>query len=213
MTRPLGASIGDLLTQTPAHGGFGLGATLTSIIFVLGIILTVTYLSVTKKDVIENEPKEKVLELERAEQGGLLQTVIALALLLGAGVTGYHIQQSALERQTATADPVSQTATTSATATTTPAPPASPLGDLSILKTITHDTLDKLAAGDQSGATMRIGDLEYEWDNAQSRLKPRNGAAWTLVDGKIDTVLRELRSTNPNPVSEKAALEALLAIL
>lgn len=52
MTRPLGASIGDYLSQPTNHGGLGLGATITSIIFILGIIVTVTYLSITKKDVI-----------------------------------------------------------------------------------------------------------------------------------------------------------------
>ena len=60
-----------------------------------------------------------------------------------------------------------------------------------------------LIAGDQSGATTRIGDLEYEWDNAQARLKSKDGAAWTEVDGQIDTVLRELRSTNPNTDQEQ----------
>ena len=55
-----------------------------------------------------------------------------------------------------------------------------------------------LNAGDQSGATARIGDLEYEWDNAQARLKPKDAAAWTEIDGRIDTVLRELRAANPN---------------
>ena len=78
---------------------------------------------------------------------------------------------------------------------------------------ITQDTLDMLNRGEQSKATTRIGDLEYEWDNAQARLKSKDKAAWTMIDGKIDTVLRELRSTSPNPATEKSALEALLAVL
>jgi uncharacterized membrane-anchored protein len=211
MTRPLGASIGDLLSQTPAHGGFGLGATLTSVIFVVGIVLIVTYLSVTKKDVIENEPKEKVIEIERAEKGGVVQTVVVLSLLTIAGFVGYHVQHAALQGEVVSTVVTPQSGTTATT--TTAATPVSPLGDLSVFKTITADTLSKLNAGDQSGATTRIGDLEYEWDNAQSRLKSRDGAAWTVIDGKIDTVLRQLRSTNPNQASEKAALEALLAVL
>ncbi len=205
MTRPLGASIGDLLTQTREHGGLGLGATLTSIIFVGGIILTVAYLSITKKDVIENEPREKTLEVEKQEKGGLWQTVIAVVILIVAGVTGYHIQQSKLQSEVSNTNTISQSGNT---ATST-----SPLGDMSIFKTITQDTLNKLNAGDQSGATTRINDLEYEWDNAQSRLKAKDSAEWTKVDGKIDTVLRELRSTNPNSVNEKVALQALLAVL
>lgn len=38
LTRPLGASLGDFLTQSSAHGGVGLGSTLTSAIF-LSVIL------------------------------------------------------------------------------------------------------------------------------------------------------------------------------
>jgi hypothetical protein len=70
-----------------------------------------------------------------------------------------------------------------------------------------------LDAGNQSGVTARIGDLETEWDNAQARLKPKDKAAWTKIAGKIDTVLRALRATSPNSNSEKTALTALLAAL
>jgi uncharacterized membrane-anchored protein len=41
LTRPLGASLGDLLTQAPTYGGLGLGATLTSVIFLSVIIVLV----------------------------------------------------------------------------------------------------------------------------------------------------------------------------
>jgi uncharacterized membrane-anchored protein len=52
LTRPLGASIGDYMSQAKADGGLGLGTTVTSIIF-LGIILAlVVYLAVTRVDVI-----------------------------------------------------------------------------------------------------------------------------------------------------------------
>jgi uncharacterized membrane-anchored protein len=51
MTRPLGASIGDFMSQnSKQYGGLGLGTTGTSYIFLLGILILVTYLSVTKKD-------------------------------------------------------------------------------------------------------------------------------------------------------------------
>jgi uncharacterized membrane-anchored protein len=50
LTRPLGASIGDLLSQTPADGGLGLGTVGTTAIFLSTILLLVIYLSVTKKD-------------------------------------------------------------------------------------------------------------------------------------------------------------------
>ena len=55
LTRPLGASIGDYLSQPRADGGLGLGTTVTSIIFLLTILAVVVYLSVTKVDLIEGE--------------------------------------------------------------------------------------------------------------------------------------------------------------
>ncbi len=53
LTRPLGASIGDLLSQAPKDGGFGLGPTNTSYIFLAAILAAVTYLSTTKRDQIK----------------------------------------------------------------------------------------------------------------------------------------------------------------
>lgn len=50
VTRPLGASIGDYLSQSRADGGLGLGTVVTSALFLTAILLTVIYLTVTKKD-------------------------------------------------------------------------------------------------------------------------------------------------------------------
>ncbi len=44
LTRPLGASIGDLLSQVPADGGLGVGTTATSVVFLIVIIGFATYL-------------------------------------------------------------------------------------------------------------------------------------------------------------------------
>jgi uncharacterized membrane-anchored protein len=46
LTRPLGASLGDLLSQSVKHGGVGLGTTLTSYVFTAVIIGLVILLSV-----------------------------------------------------------------------------------------------------------------------------------------------------------------------
>jgi uncharacterized membrane-anchored protein len=54
LTRPLGASIGDELSQSRADGGLGLGTTLTSALFLGAILLVVIYLSITRKDATEN---------------------------------------------------------------------------------------------------------------------------------------------------------------
>lgn len=53
LTRPLGASIGDLLSRAKKDGGFGLGTTVTSLIFLILITITVTYLVKSKKDQIK----------------------------------------------------------------------------------------------------------------------------------------------------------------
>lgn len=53
LTRPFGASIGDLLSQPTGNGGLGLGTTGTSVAFLAVIAALVAYLSVTKKDRIE----------------------------------------------------------------------------------------------------------------------------------------------------------------
>jgi uncharacterized membrane-anchored protein len=52
-TRPLGASIGDLLSQTRHDGGLGLGTTVTSCIFLAVILGLVVFLSITRRDVVE----------------------------------------------------------------------------------------------------------------------------------------------------------------
>ncbi len=53
MTRPLGASLGDLLSQTRADGGLGLGTTGTSFVFLAAILALVVYLTATRSDVQE----------------------------------------------------------------------------------------------------------------------------------------------------------------
>lgn len=45
LTRPLGASLGDLLSQDRAAGGMGLGTTVTSVAFLIVIVVLVAFLS------------------------------------------------------------------------------------------------------------------------------------------------------------------------
>lgn len=54
LTRPLGASIGDLLSQAHEKGGFGLGTIATSAIFLASILGLVIYLAISKRDVTEH---------------------------------------------------------------------------------------------------------------------------------------------------------------
>jgi uncharacterized membrane-anchored protein len=53
LTRPLGASIGDYLSQSKADGGLALGTTGTSVIFLTTILVLVTFLTITRRDATE----------------------------------------------------------------------------------------------------------------------------------------------------------------
>jgi uncharacterized membrane-anchored protein len=50
LTRPLGASLGDGLSQPRSDGGLGLGTTWTSVLFLVTILAVVGYLAVSKRD-------------------------------------------------------------------------------------------------------------------------------------------------------------------
>ena len=51
-TRPLGASLGDLLSQARSDGGLGFGTVGTSALFLVTIAGLVIFLSITKRDTI-----------------------------------------------------------------------------------------------------------------------------------------------------------------
>lgn len=53
LTRPLGASLGDYLSQSIPNGGLGLGAGTTNLIFFSAIVSLVIYLTLAKPDVKE----------------------------------------------------------------------------------------------------------------------------------------------------------------
>ncbi|MFD8676991.1 hypothetical protein ACFV1A_28445 [Streptomyces seoulensis] len=56
LTRPLGASIGDYLSQPTGDGGLGLGTVVTSVLFLAVILGLVVFLTVTQRDVSGKEP-------------------------------------------------------------------------------------------------------------------------------------------------------------
>jgi uncharacterized membrane-anchored protein len=196
LTRPLGASIGDYLSQSKDQGGLDLGPAVTSYLFVAGIVALVAYLSITRRDTIGKNAEEA--EAADKQKGGLWQTVAVVVILTIAGGAGYHMRQLSLQSSDVSAQSLAG---------------STALGDLSTFRTITQDTLDKLNAGDQRGATTRIRDLETAWDKAEAGLKPKSPAEWTKIDDKIDAALRQLRAVNPNPANEKTALQDLLDVL
>jgi uncharacterized membrane-anchored protein len=64
LTRPLGASIGDYLSQAKADGGLAHGTTVTSMIILGSILAVVVYLTITKKDQTLTVPPELEAEMD-----------------------------------------------------------------------------------------------------------------------------------------------------
>jgi len=88
-TRPLGASLGDYLSQPKEYGGLGFGATVTSVIFLAAILAVVIYLAITKYEI---EPKKSTSDLKGVTaklSNVLVQTVSVLAVFLVISVGGY----------------------------------------------------------------------------------------------------------------------------
>ncbi|MCB9078175.1 MAG: hypothetical protein H6631_11320 [Anaerolineaceae bacterium] len=193
LTRPLGASIGDYLSQDPSNGGLGLGAALTSAIFLVAILAVVTYLTVTKYDF--DATSEPVMVEAKSGQAPLIwrQVVGVVMVLLVLSVGGYYWRSTQLSMiETAHASSVT------------------PLGDLSNFRQITTDTQNFVQANDLAGARTRITDLETAWDNAQPTLKPMNPAKWSTMDGDIDGALKCLRASQPHLTECATPLQTLL---
>ena len=47
LTRPLGASLGDLLSQQQAYGGLGIGTIVTSAVFLATIVVLVVWVTIS----------------------------------------------------------------------------------------------------------------------------------------------------------------------
>lgn len=59
-TRPLGASMGDLLSQSVKAGGIGLGTTVTSIVFLITILGLIIYLTIKQNRETYSNPSLKI---------------------------------------------------------------------------------------------------------------------------------------------------------
>jgi hypothetical protein len=104
----------------------------------------------------------------------------------------------------------------SVTATLAPGQSATanfPPVEITKFRRVAQDTLAQVRAGNQSGATARIKDLETAWDDDQATLQPLDDTAWTVLDGQIDSVLTAVRASNPDPATETQTLTALLTSL
>lgn len=211
LTRPLGANLGDWLARTRAEGGLGLGTAGTSAVFLAAILATVIYLTVTRRDVIDNPDTATSFAAgspgrERVMLGYYAVLAAATAALLTWAAGQPHGSSPALEAEGPSAPPVTALPAGQVTA-------AFPAADLDQFRTIVTDTTAKVTSGDRAGATARITDLETAWDDSEDRLRPLDGAAWSYLDGKIDAALKAVRASNPDPAIEQQALNALNSAL
>jgi uncharacterized membrane-anchored protein len=205
MTRPLGASLGDYMSQTSASGGLGFGPTVTSLIFLSAILATVIFLTLTKRDMIEATNSEPTILTSR--KAAFAQVAVVLTIIIALAWTGYHLQRKNLHLATASALP--QT-------TGNPSIPTGsyhPLGDMSSFRAMAEGALELVDSGKLTDAKNRVGDLELAWDNAAGRRKRMNSGKWTEVDSSIDTVLRKLRAWRQDKIKCHASLQSLLAVI
>lgn len=202
LTRPLGASLGDLLTQSRAFGGLGLGASLTSVLFFAVIIVLVT-----REQLLAN--RHGVTAKGAAPHGGRhrdytwagagVAAVVVLGLALG-GFQNAQTSAASLPQGTHSKAGVQVKPTTA-------------LGDVSSFATIANALKAQVAKNDVAGAAKRSKDLEVAWDSAEAGLKPRDPAHWSQLDGDIDGVLTSLRAGTPNRADCAANLKTLTTTL
>jgi uncharacterized membrane-anchored protein len=213
LTRPLGANLGDWFASPSSSHGLGLGTAATSALFLTAILATVVYLTRTRSDVIEDYDRTHTPIVTRhpARERIMLGYYVAVAVATGAllvwAAGQHHATATTNDDQEVTAAPV--TAQPTAGQTTAHFPPP----EISKFRNIARDTLEKLQAGDQAGATARIKDLETAWDDDQSTLQPLDENAWQVLDRQIDSALKAVRASRPDPATEMQTLATLLTAL
>jgi uncharacterized membrane-anchored protein len=211
LTRPLGANLGDWLASPHASRGLGLGTAATSANFLIAILATVAYLTFTRADVMERHEPDRTRVVrtnparERIMLGYYVVVAAAAAALLVWSAARPH-SAVAGEEEAGTPAPAVAVAPGQLTAHFPPA-------EIANFRAIVQATLEKVQAGDQSGAKARITDLEHAWDDSESTLRPMDGNAWKAIDGQIDSALKAVRTRHPDPGAETRSLNALLTSL
>lgn len=211
LTRPLGASLGDLLTQSKDFGGLDLGASTTSLLFFAVILVLVG-----REQMLAN--RHGVAVKGDGPVGGRQPDfvwagagVVAIAVV-GFGLSGLHPDQRSADTRTAVGQAAAAPGVGPGPAVRQPHP-TTRLGDLGAFATITVDLQAMVAKGDLAGARTRAKDLEVSWDDAEAGLKPRDTGKWHRLDDEIDAVLTSLRAGTPSQTDCAADLKALNATL
>jgi uncharacterized membrane-anchored protein len=214
LTRPLGANLGDWLASSPTTHGLGWGTAITSALFLTAILATVGYLVVSRSDVIgDGRPARPAMGTTTPMRERLMLGYYAtVAVITGAVLVWGGQDRSGAAESAEEADSIKAPAST-APAQSGQLTSAFPPAKVAEFRSITQDTLSKLQAGDQAGATARIADLETAWDNDEPKLKPMDQNAWRTLDKQIDGALAAVRARMPDPATETQQLSTLLTAL
>jgi uncharacterized membrane-anchored protein len=217
LTRPLGASLGDLLTQDKQFGGLALGASVTSLLFFATILLLVI-----REQVLVN--RHGVAVKGAGPTGGRQQDYAwAAAATVAVAVAGFALStlhpatdpagatQTALDPGTGTTGQKGKAAAAGPAAR--PVHPTTRLGNLSTFAAVVTDVRAKVTKNDLAGAKARVKDLEVAWDDAEAGLKPRDSGKWHQLDDQIDAVLTALRASHPSQADCAAAIATLATTL
>ncbi len=195
LTRPLGASLGDYLSQSKTIGGLELGATITSVIFLIAIVAIIVYLIVTKYDTIMKTGAGGTdTNYSRSTHNGWVQTLVTIIIFLGVGIFGYVWSNNDI----ASSMEPSQTTLT---------------GQLNNFIQIENDLVTNINSGNLNAAKSRADELEHDWDESEPVLRKIDRKTWTDIDGTIDNVLAAVRTKNPNVDKSINALRDSLNVL
>jgi uncharacterized membrane-anchored protein len=213
LTRPLGASLGDLLTQAKDFGGLELGASATSLLFVAVIIVLVA-----REQLLTS--RHGVAAKGAGPLGGHRRDYAwaaggaATVVILGLGLSSLRTSETVVDNGTTpTVQGSLGTGANAAAPAAKKAHPATALGDLSRFATIAAAVQARVAANDLGGAKTRVKDLEIAWDDAEAGLKPKDAAKWHQLDDEIDGVLTALRAGSSTQSDCASALASLIGVL
>lgn len=190
LTRPLGASLGDLLSQPKVNGGLGLGTTVTSVIFLIAILAIIIFLAVTKIDTTGKNDTTEIKQANENKKNVLIQTIVVLCIFLGSGIGSYYSISNSVASQ----------ATTLA-------------GQLTDFINIENNMLKDVNSNNFTSAKKEADDLEHQWDASESKLRKIDGKTWTKIDGTFDIVLASVRSSNPDVSKCKSGITNSLSVL
>lgn len=196
-TRPLGASLGDFLSQPKQYGGLGLGATVTSAIFLIAILGIIIFLSVTKLDTVPKIDTQSPTQTNEKKNNIWIQTIAigSVFLILGIGSYGWCNNNIA---PLASQSDASQTALT---------------GQLTNFITIEEFMLSSVNSNESAPIKTSADDLEHSWDISAAQLRKIDKTTWLEIDGTIDDVLAAVRSKNSDVDKSKSAINDSLSVL